>query len=192
MLCVVSGCRGGRALVLLGSRLLHSSTLPATMACPRCVLPSLTSPLTLRPWSASAAPALDDHGRGHVAAPPPRTRRSPRPDPAAVGPVATWIELRDDPPMEDLGLDPGETAAILLAEGLNADALLIDERRGRSVAAGRGIAVIGTLGILAGAKRAGAVDSVAPIVELLRADGFWLSEALVETLLKGLGEDRSR
>lgn len=74
--------------------------------------------------------------------------------------------------MEDLGLDPGETAAILLAEGLNADALLIDERRGRSVAAGLGIAVIGTLGILAGAKRAGAVDSVAPIVELLRADGF--------------------
>lgn len=104
--------------------------------------------------------------------------------------AATWIELRDDPSMEDLGLDPGETAAILLAESLHADALLIDERRGRSVAAGRGIAVLGTLGILAGAKRAGAVDRVAPIVELLRADGFWLSEALVETFLQGLGEAR--
>ena len=62
----------------------------------------------------------------------------------------------------DLGLDPGETAAILLAEEMSADALLIDGRRGRSVAAGPGIAVIGTLGVLAGAKRAGALERAAP------------------------------
>ena len=72
--------------------------------------------------------------------------------------AATWIQVMDDPPLEDLGLDPGETAAILLAERLSADALVMDERRGRGVAASRGIGVVGTLGMLAGAKRAGALD----------------------------------
>jgi predicted nucleic acid-binding protein len=66
---------------------------------------------------------------------------------------AAWIEIVQDPPVQDLGLDAGETAAILLAEQLRADALLIDERDGRAVALARGIAVIGTLGIVAGARR---------------------------------------
>lgn len=68
---------------------------------------------------------------------------------------STWIDVRPDPVMIDLGLDPGETAAILLAEQLGADALLIDERRGRAVATARGLSVIGTVGIVAGARRRG-------------------------------------
>jgi len=59
--------------------------------------------------------------------------------------AADWIDVVDDPIAQDLGLDPGETAAILLAEHVRADALLIDERRGRAVATARGISVIGTL-----------------------------------------------
>lgn len=102
--------------------------------------------------------------------------------------AATWIDLRDDPEAADLGLDPGETAAILLAEALSAEALLIDERRGRAVAEERGLAVIGTLGVLAGAKRAGAIERVGPLVQALREDGFWLSEALVATFLAAVGE----
>jgi uncharacterized protein len=101
---------------------------------------------------------------------------------------ATWIDVVDDPSIHDIGLDVGETAAILLAERLRADALLIDERRGRAVAVRRGIAVIGTLGIVAGARRDGLLERAGPVVTELRADGFWLSDELVAEFLRALGE----
>jgi uncharacterized protein len=82
----------------------------------------------------------------------------------------------------------GETAAILLAEELAADALLIDERRGRAVAKTRGIAVIGTLGIIAGARRKHLIPEAAPIVEKLRGDGFWLADSVVSDFLRSIGE----
>ena len=102
--------------------------------------------------------------------------------------AAAWIEVVEDPEIRDLGLDPGETAAIPLAESKRAGAVLIDERRGRGVAGGPGIAVIGTLGILAGARRTGAIEQARPVVAELRADGFWLSDALVEEFLVSIGE----
>jgi uncharacterized protein len=111
-----------------------------------------------------------------------------RPDVIATIQTADWIEVVEDPIVQDLGLDPGETAAILLAEKLGAKALLIDERRGRFVAGARGIAVVGTLGIVAGARRMGMLARAAPVVAELRADGFWLSDALVAEFLRGLGE----
>ena len=111
-----------------------------------------------------------------------------RPDIVAAIESASWIDIVEDPAARDLGLDPGETAAILLAEQLHADALVIDERRGRAVATSRGISVIGTLGIVAGAKRSGALQEAAPLVAALRSDGFWLSDALVAEFLRSLGE----
>ena len=101
---------------------------------------------------------------------------------------ADWIDVVPDPVVQDLGLDPGETAAILLAEKVRAAALLIDERRGRAVAVGRGISVIGTLGIVAGARKMGSLGRAAPVVAELRADGFWLSDAVVAEFLRELGE----
>jgi predicted nucleic acid-binding protein len=44
------------------------------------------------------------------------------------------------------------------------------------------------LGIVAGARRLGVLEHAAPVVAELRADGFWLSDALVEEFLAGLGE----
>lgn len=112
-----------------------------------------------------------------------------RADVASAIRAAAWIEVVADPDLVDLGLDRGETAAILLAEALRADALLIDERRGRAVAAGRNIPVLGTLGVVAGARRLGVLDAVRPVIEALRADGFWLSDELVSDLLRDLGEE---
>jgi predicted nucleic acid-binding protein len=44
-------------------------------------------------------------------------------------------------------LDPGETEAILLAQELNADLLILDDMKARRIAQDRGLAITGILGI---------------------------------------------
>ena len=79
--------------------------------------------------------------------------------PAAPQPVRDWANappewLRIRAPggiVEVPGLGRSETEAIALAEELHADAILIDERDGSRIAHQRGIAVVGTLAVLANA-----------------------------------------
>jgi hypothetical protein len=102
---------------------------------------------------------------------------------------ANWIRVVDDPsPSEDLGLDPGETAAILVAESLHADLLLIDERIGRAVAQERGLAVRGTLGVLVQARQSNLLPALAPVIEMLLAEGFRIAPALIRQALVYVGE----
>ena len=70
--------------------------------------------------------------------------------------------VTDPAPSVDLGLDAGETAAILVAESLHADLVLIDERAGRAVAQGRGLAVRGTLGVLVQARQLNVLPALKP------------------------------
>ena len=53
------------------------------------------------------------------------------------------------------GLDEGETAAIALAISLDADLLLMDERKGVVVARSKGLRVTGTLGVSTLPRNAG-------------------------------------
>ena len=70
-----------------------------------------------------------------------------------------WLEVRAALAADTtLPLDPGERAAIALAQELTADRLLIDERDGREVAIRLGIPVAGTLAVLRDAATAGLVD----------------------------------
>src|SRR5207249_996874 len=61
-------------------------------------------------------------------------------------------------------LDLGEAEAIALAEQIDADAVLIDEMAGRTVAANCGLTVVGTLGILLRAKQVGLCPEIAPLL----------------------------
>ncbi len=92
--------------------------------------------------------------------------------------------MRPDPPSDpDLGfLDPGERAALTLAQMLNADELLIDEQAGREEASRRRLHVTGTLGVLADAHLAGLFDFEQALA-LLRSTNFRLS-AEVERLVR--------
>jgi predicted nucleic acid-binding protein len=73
-----------------------------------------------------------------------------------------WVEVRQtmnaSTVENEAGLGPGETAAIELAAELHADLLLIDDRRGVAVALRKGLAVTGTMGLLARAAKRGALD----------------------------------
>jgi uncharacterized protein len=67
-----------------------------------------------------------------------------------------------------LYLHRGEADAIALANEMNADIALIDEREGRQIAVECELAVTGVLGILLRAKRAGAIAAVRPEIRALR------------------------
>ena len=84
-------------------------------------------------------------------------------------------------------LDQGEAEALTLAEQLNAVAL-IDERRGRKVAAKQGISVTGTAAVLILAKQSGEVALIRPLLDTLVQSGYRLSPSLVKEVLRIAGE----
>ena len=86
-------------------------------------------------------------------------------------------------------LDRGEAEAIALAKELQAERLLLDERRGRAVAFRFGLRVTGVLGVLIEAKRKGHLQIVKPVLDALVAEaGFWVSPQLYRRVLQAAGE----
>jgi hypothetical protein len=84
----------------------------------------------------------------------------------------------------DAYADAGETSAMLLYKELNADYLLIDDKRGRKVAAINQIKTIGSLSVLLQAKQTGLITCVAPLLSQLDASPVYLSRGLLETVLE--------
>ncbi len=108
---------------------------------------------------------------------------------AAEVAAAAWIEVVDSAPDLVLlrDLDPGEAAAIPLAQQLHAT-LLCDDGDARAIARSRGLHVIGTLGVLVRGKRERRVERVGSLIERMRAPGLFVSDALVEEILRDAGE----
>lgn len=86
-------------------------------------------------------------------------------------------------------VDIGEAQAIALAHELKADRLLIDEKRGRTVAVREHLTVIGVIGILLIAKAKGLVPSVKPLIDRLQKEaGFRLAETVKKAALQQANE----
>jgi predicted nucleic acid-binding protein len=96
-----------------------------------------------------------------------------------------WLTVRTVPVIDTTlnTLDPGEQAAITLAQTLPADLLVIDERLGRRIASNRGISIIGTLGILDDAASQGLINLAEAIAQLQQTN-FRVSRRIIQALLK--------
>jgi predicted nucleic acid-binding protein len=100
--------------------------------------------------------------------------------------LATRSVVSEDSSLQEL--DPGERAAIVLAESICADLLLIDDRAGAILAQRRGFAVTGTLGVLDLASQAGLLHLQDAFTRLQKTN-FRYPPSLMETLLE---EERNR
>lgn len=86
-------------------------------------------------------------------------------------------------------VDRGEAEAIALALELGAACVLMDERKGRRLAKAEGLRVLGVLGVVLWAKRAGLVPSAAELLNRLEAEaGVYLTTELKATALRSVGE----
>lgn len=96
----------------------------------------------------------------------------------------SWLTIQTVPIIDTTlsSLDPGEQAAITLAQTLPADLLIIDERLGRRIAEERGIAIIGILGILDDAADQGLIN-LAEVLAQLQQTNFRVSRRIIQALL---------
>ncbi|MGF1936109.1 MAG: DUF3368 domain-containing protein [Nostoc sp. ChiQUE02] len=109
--------------------------------------------------------------------------------------TSIWIQTRpiqDRTLVEALSneLDIGEAEAIALALEMKAEQVLIDERRGRTVAARLNLGYTGILGILVEAKSQRLISAVKPLLDaLINQAGFWVAEPLYKRVLQLVDEN---
>lgn len=106
-----------------------------------------------------------------------------------------WLEIMPVPASarelpQGTSLDAGEAAALRLALEIRADLVLLDERRGRAVAAQIGLPITGTLGVLVEASLCGLADFEATLTHLLEHTNFRVGEQVVAAARSRLAAGR--
>lgn len=86
-------------------------------------------------------------------------------------------------------LHDGEVEVMILAqEGVRADLVILDDNAAKKTAKYLGLTVTGTLGILLKAKKAGIIPVIAPVLEAIKKNGFYISETVERIVLEEAGE----
>jgi len=85
-------------------------------------------------------------------------------------------------------LDSGEAEVLVLAEELNADLLLLDEKIARNYAQMNNYTITGSFGILIKAKEADYIKSIKPLLEKAIDNGIFISPKLIKLILTKANE----
>jgi predicted nucleic acid-binding protein len=85
-------------------------------------------------------------------------------------------------------LDAGESEALILAQGIGAKAIILDEKAGWREALALGLNVTGTVGVVLLAKERGHIPLVKPVLDALLRAGFRLSVTTYQIALNQAGE----
>lgn len=107
---------------------------------------------------------------------------------------SNWIRVQDVKDRSfvrllEAELDRGESEAIALARELKADLVLLDEKDARLRGKRVGLRILGTIGILIWAKKAGHISSLQAQLNALRDEAkFRISTELYEQALKSVSE----
>jgi predicted nucleic acid-binding protein len=85
-------------------------------------------------------------------------------------------------------LDEGEAEALVLAEEVSADWIIVDETKARLAAEFIHLHFIGTVGVLLLAKKVGKIPIVRPLLDHLKTNKFYISESTYSAILEQAGE----
>jgi len=103
-----------------------------------------------------------------------------------------WIKIQEITDKKALkyflDLDAGEAEAIVLANEIGADLIILDERLGRFHAKHADFNVTGTIGILIKAKSKGLIPAVKPLLHELIEKDVWISTTLMDEILRKANE----
>jgi predicted nucleic acid-binding protein len=100
--------------------------------------------------------------------------------------LPNWTEVKTISIQADLALqrlDPGEQEAILLAQELQAELLLLDDKAGRQAALSRNLSVTGLLGVLDEAAKLGLI-SRSEIADRLLKTNFRVAPGLLQLFIE--------
>ncbi len=98
--------------------------------------------------------------------------------------IPEWLIIKTINNSSDLELDkldPGERSAIILAEQIQADLIILDEKFARKIAKQRGLNIIGLLGILYDACLANLIEPTK--FKELQETNFFVSPKLIQDIL---------
>jgi len=104
-------------------------------------------------------------------------------DDAGSRAIAAGWGRRESVPVPDIiiewGLGAGESAVLACAMRFAGSRAVLDDREARMCARSLGIPVVGTLGLLAAARRHGRIGNLQVALDAVRAAGLWIDERVV-------------
>ncbi len=96
------------------------------------------------------------------------------------------LDIPNDILAWDLGA--GETQVLVYGKRYGADRVILDDLEGRRCAKVIGVATIGTLGLVARAKKLGGLNQARPVIEQLCQHGLYATTDLINWILNEVGE----